>query len=433
MRILIRGGKPPHVPLAPEPSLARWGWGIFGANVGNTLFLESVYRAVNTPSSEVTVDSLYVELTKRPDEIAAEINERFDLYVIPLANAFRGAFLPSLKRLTAVISRLDIPVVVVGVGGQAEIGSAMSGSDVDEATTEFVRAVLQRSSSVGVRGEDTARYLLSLGFGPDDVPVIGCPSLFDHAGDLVIREDDAELGPESPIAMNITPSAGVEELVRHNTARYPRLTYIPQEHHELAMLLWGTDAAAGHPELPLHTGHPLYQEDRIRFFLDPRTWLGFMREQRFAFGTRIHGTIAALAAGTPGVLLAHDARTLELARYHRIPHRLLADGELDAARLHAAASFDDFNGFMPEAFRRYVYFLSQNGVPNIHQPGEANPEYAELLDAVAFPPGVRTFANESTPFERELLRKLEWLRQGAAEDKNRWRGGYVPEWKPRAS
>src|SRR5699024_4704034 len=140
-----------------------------------------------------------------------------------------------------------------------------------------------------------------------------------------------------------------------------------QEHHELAMLLWGTEADRKRPRLPLNTRHRLYVEDRIRFFLDPQRWREFMRTQAFAFGSRIHGTIGALAAGTPGVLLAHDSRTLELADYHRIPKVLLDGGRVEATRLYEEADFEPFNRFMPEAMKRYSAFLNRNGVPNIHQ------------------------------------------------------------------
>jgi polysaccharide pyruvyl transferase WcaK-like protein len=50
-----------------------------------------------------------------------------------------------------------------------------------------------------------------------------------------------------------------------------------------------------------------------------------MRETDFVFGSRIHGSIAAVLSGTPSYLLAHDARTLELARYFDLPHRPMAD------------------------------------------------------------------------------------------------------------
>ena len=428
MRTLIRGGKPPHVPLSPEAALARWGWGVFGGNVGNTLFLQSVYRAINTPHNDVKVDSLYIEQNREPAKLAQQINESFDMYVLPLANAFRPEFSRSLTNLTEVIERLNIPTVVTGVGGQAKIGSDQRNPELDKTVLRFARAVLDKTPSIGVRGDLTAEYLQSIGVPSDSIDIIGCPSLFDHNGDLRIEKRSSQLTTNSAIAMNLTIHWAVEELVNSHVNKYPNLTYVPQEASELAMLLWGTEVSRARPDLPLHKDHELFREDRIRFFLDPVRWREFMNAQEFAFGTRIHGIIAALSAGTPAFLLAGDSRTLELAQYHRIPHRV--DLHADAAELYDSANFDEFNSFMKVGFDRYVSFLDRNAVPHIHAPGHSNPEYERQLESTPFPPPVRTFAKEMSVSERELLRKLEWLRQGAAEDKKRWIGGYRPEWRP---
>ncbi len=432
MRILVRGGKPPHVPVSPEASLARWGWGIFGANVGNTLFLESVYRAVNVPSAEVSVDSLYVEQTKSPAELAAEINEQFDVYVLPLANAFRANFERSLTKLTQVIEHLTIPVVVPGIGGQSGIGDAMGG--LDTATKAFVAAVLDRSASIGVRGERTAQYLRSLGFPESTVDIIGCPSMFDNNGDVVVTKRVERLDEDSAIAINVSPADGAEAFVEWHTEKYKRLIYVPQEHAELAMLLWGDTTPAPSRLLPTHSSHTLYREGRIRFFLDPTTWHEFMRTQDFAFGMRIHGTIAALAAGTPAMLLAHDSRTLELAEYHRIPYRAIGADlpVVDAADAYGSVDFAELNAFRHEAKDRYIAFWRRNGVPTIHDPGQANPSYEDDLHQVDFPAGIGPIASIMSPTERELLRKLNWLRQGNSVDAGRWVGGYMPNWKPKA-
>ena len=94
--------------------------------------------------------------------------------------------------------------------------------------------------------------------------------------------------------------------------------------------------------VPIYLDHPLVASDRIRFCLDPKTWFDHLATYEFSFGTRIHGNIAAVLAGTPAVVLAHDSRTLELAAYHKIPHRQLRslDGRVDPVELHAEADWD---------------------------------------------------------------------------------------------
>ncbi len=126
-------------------------------------------------------------------------------------------------------------------------------------------------------------------------------------------------------------------------ARYPNLRYIAQDLATLELLLWGESerAARQADKLPLHTSHPLFVENKVRFFVDPWPWIEHLRTVDFAFGTRIHGNIAALLAGTPAYVLAHDSRTLELARYFEIPHRRITDvaPETDAAELYAEADY----------------------------------------------------------------------------------------------
>jgi len=435
-RVLVRSGKAPHHVVSPEGSLARNGWGVFGANVGNLLFTNSVFRAVNVDNAKVVSDSLITELSGRHSaEYISRINEEFDAFVVPLANAFRPQFQTSLGRLTAAIERLRIPVVVVGVGVQALAeagGRATAGDEMDATARAFVRAVLDRSASIGVRGETTADYLSGLGFGGDLVDIIGCPSLHDEPSPVPIQKRVAEIDLNAPIAMSVTPSApGMGAIVAANAEKYRDLVYIPQEHHELAMLMWDERIKTDDDRLPLHREHVLYRSGRIRFFVDPTTWKDFLAGREFSFGTRIHGTIAALAAGTPGVLLSHDARTLELARYHRIPHHLAnGDEDFDAAVLYAAADFGEFNAFRREGFERYTAFLERNGLHHIFEDGYANPAYDELLRTTPYPPGVPPLLAETTNTEAELAARVRWLRQGAREDKGRWTGGYIPPFRP---
>ncbi|WP_162243160.1 MULTISPECIES: polysaccharide pyruvyl transferase family protein [unclassified Leifsonia] len=404
--------------------------------MGNLLFTNSVFRAVNVRGATTVSDSLLTELPGgQADEYIDRINNEFDLFVIPLANAFRPQYEASLKRLTTVIRRLKIPVVVTGVGVQAlEVseGGLSAGQQLDTSAREFMTAVLERSASVGVRGERTAAYLSALGFGQRNVEIIGCPSLYDQAvAAPMVKRVDA-ITETSPLAINITPSApGIGGVVQHNVEKYRDLVYVPQEHHELGMLLWGDKIKHSDARLPLHADHELYREDRIRFFVDPASWYEFMRGRDFAFGTRIHGTIAALAAGTPGVLISHDERTRELADYHRIPYHQADDSSVfDAAALYEGADFSEFNAFRAESFQRYTEFLEHNDVAHIFTPGNENPDYDAQLAATAYPEGVGPIGAAGTDAVAQLIDRVRWLRQGAGADKKRGHGGYVPPFRP---
>ena len=61
-------------------------------------------------------------------------------------------------------------------------------------------------------------------------------------------------------------------LVARQTARYPNLVYVPQDIDTLELLVWGEPVADVAPDdaRPVHPDHPLFREDRVRFFVDPR-------------------------------------------------------------------------------------------------------------------------------------------------------------------
>ncbi|WP_333662024.1 polysaccharide pyruvyl transferase family protein [Acinetobacter sp.] len=434
-RILVRSGKSPYDILSAEASLASNGWGAFGANSGNLLFQMATFKTLSIPNTEVISDSLFLELGKINDEQIERINAEFDMFVIPLANAFRESFVKSLNNLTKIIKRLTIPVVVIGVGAQVKNNKDFSTipDQVNEATREFVSAVLDRSSSIGVRGEITKGYLKNLGFSDSSIDIIGCPSLYMYGSNLQVKNNNTELNSQSQIAMNVTPSATKSAtLIAEATNNYPNLTYIPQEHTDLAMMIWGDER--GQPkdiQIPIHLQHPLYLQNRMRFFVDAIPWIDYLRQQQFSFGTRIHGNIAAILAQTPALVITHDSRTLELVNHHAIPHRTIdsIDASTTIKELYTAADYTEFNKRHPKAFEEYLNFLKRNDIENIFESKYDNEQnkFDNFLTSLKFPPAVEVSRYSDNVID-DIYSKLRWLRQGMQADKNRkFAGAYIPD------
>ncbi len=110
---MLRARKGPFDVASPEATLER---NLIGTNSGNLIFLHAAYKLL------ATRDAAMATYGGRPDPNDADwINERHDVYVIPLANAFRASFEPHLIALTRLIERLRIPVVVLGVGAQSNL------------------------------------------------------------------------------------------------------------------------------------------------------------------------------------------------------------------------------------------------------------------------------------------------------------------------
>lgn len=410
-RILLRALKDPFRVFSPEETFEQ---NRLGDNSGNLIFSHAAYKLLATSNTEITTRF-------RPKSYDPQkINETQDVFVVPLANAFRRSYVNGLRALTQVIEKLTIPVVVLGVGVQTDVhGDREYLRPIDDAVKAFCRAVLDRSHTIGVRGEVTEDYLRTLGFSA--VEQIGCPSMFLHGDSLRIEKSKAALGPQDRVAMTISPYvSSMASVVANHHQKYPNLRYIPQDLQTLGTLLYGDarDSRGKVSPIPIHTSHPLFVEDKVRMFVDPSTWMDYLSGFDFNFGTRIHGTIAALLAGTPGFLFAHDSRTLELARYFDIPHRIM-DGlpsDVDAADLYAEADYTALNEGHKARFETMIRFLTKHDLGNTFADGESAARFDQRVSQVSFPPAVQplhTLTND------ELQTRLQWLHDRHVETKKK--------------
>jgi hypothetical protein len=378
-RVLLRTPRTPFEALGLEKVLAE---GLIAGNAGNLVFLHAAYRLLATPGTEITPD----RLAARPED-AERINAEHDVYVIPFANAFRRQFKANLDRWTALISRLRIPVVILGVGAQSDLDYRLEPlADMDESVRAFVRAVLDRGPSIGVRGEFTARYLEHLGF--HDVEVIGCPSVFLNGPHMNVQKKVPRLGPDARIAFNTAPSqAEAGPLLDALQHRFANLAYVAQDQASLELLILGRIRRAPSPPagFPAESGHPLVRGHRLRVFAEPWPWIDFLRGQDFTFGSRAHGNLVSVAAGTPSYILAHDSRTLELARYFDIPHRPLREVQptLDPATLYDEADYGPLNSGHAARWATFERYLRRHGLDHVFAAGGAE-AFDERIASTAY-------------------------------------------------
>ncbi|MFF5070410.1 polysaccharide pyruvyl transferase family protein [Micromonospora olivasterospora] len=402
-RILLRAKKGPFDVYSPEETFER-NW--IGENAGNLVFSHAAHKILRTATAEITSS----EFRANPHD-ADEINERYDVFVVPLANAFRRSYAHRLVNMTRLIERLKIPVVVLGVGVQTDVkGDREYLRPIDDGVKRFVKAVLDRSHTIGVRGEITESYLRALGFSA--VEVIGCPSMFLHGDNLRVEKKKATLTVEDRVALTISPYVkSMAKVIASHHRRYPNLRYIPQDLKTLGTLLFG-DAPEDRGKsaaIPIHTSHPLFVEDKVRMFVDPWTWMDYLSGFDFNFGTRIHGTITALIAGTPGYLFAHDSRTLELARYFDIPHRIMKEvpADVDAIELHDEADYTALNNGHKARFETMMEFLARHDLGNSFADGDSATRFDRQVAATTYPPAVRA---QTATDPAELIARIQWLR-----------------------
>ncbi|MFJ5839790.1 polysaccharide pyruvyl transferase family protein [Streptomyces shenzhenensis] len=407
-RILIRSGKSPFHVATPTEFIQQ---DLIGTNTGNLLFSDSAHKMLTTPDTEVVSNGIR---TNASPERAAEINEQYDAFIVPLANAFRPSFHASLDRLSTLIEQLTIPVVVFGVG--AQVGDDYE-TDVlkpmEASVKRFISAVLNRLASIGVRGELTARYLTGLGFGSDKIDIMGCPSMFLY-GDRFPEIRATEISADSRIALNLSPNAipvgDITGIAHHVWERYPGLTYYAQNTSDAELLLWGdTSPESGRQDaFPRQLSHAMLQENKVRMPLDPATWIDELSDYDFAYGTRIHGNIAALLAGTPAVVLTHDSRTLELCRYFDIPHRQLSalPGDTDPRDLYENADYSAMIKGHGERFERIVAFLDRNGLRNTYTHGDGGAAFEDRLATLDLPPSLPVWDGSDDGYMRYRVSRL---------------------------
>jgi hypothetical protein len=425
VRIVMRAGKAPHTVLPPEATGAFGRVGTFATNTGNQLFANAVYRHLNTPDTQILTDGMSLQQPGVTPADVERLNAEAHAVALPLANAFRPDFLEHLNRLADLVEQLTIPVTVIGVGGQAPLGVSLKdvNDEVNQATTRFVRAILDHSASIGVRGALTAQYLVDLGFPADQIDQIGCPSLYDYDA----RPAKAPVAPaaQASFAVTLTPTIAADaRLLAQNRERYPDLLYIAQDYKDLRLLLWG-EPVPSYPEgIPATPDHPVYQAGQMAMCLDPRTWYELLAQRDFGFGTRFHGIVAALNAGIPAMLLAHDSRTLELAEYHSIPYLPLDPAQdYDALALWEQTDMAPFHANLEAGRQAYIAFLERNGFA--HTFAEPNPEYEEMLAGLEYPPPVFPLGTTAQTFAE----RLHWLWQGPGPDARRAARWHQPEFR----
>lgn len=415
----MRAGMSPLDNLTPFQMITR---NTIGNNMGNMLFPYGIFRTLMTEDTQIDTirfDKIPLE-RKAIHEKAREINAEYDYLVLPFANAFRRSFIGELRKVTRLVEKLTIPCIVVGAGLQAPSGKEPEDPELAAVTKRFVKAILKKSDCLGLRGEQTAMYLQKLGFhAEEDFTVIGCPSLFTYGKELPIP-DCKELTSYSKVSMNskICLPQNFHDFMERSSQQIEDHYYIPQVIEEIYRMYAGVPFPKKFgkkiPEhFPADFSHPVYTQDRARSFVNVRSWLDFLGGMDFSFGSRVHGNIAAILAGTPAYIFVSDARILELVNYHKIPHSMIEEitEKTSIFDIYEKTDFGSVHQGHEIRFMHYLDFLRKNGLETIYDK-DGNPGrvyFDEKIQEINFHPGVHAFSAVSVQEQVERLDKT-WNR-----------------------
>lgn len=361
-KYLMRSGINPLEYKTPQDLLGR---DYIGTNLGNLIYVYGIFRNLSSEETQIYSDH-YGSLDP------VQINKEYDGYIIALADAIRPDFVGQLKQMTKLIKQLTIPVYLIGMGVRApyNVDPMTLHFDFDDTVREFIRAILEKSAIVGLRGQITAQYLTNLGFveGRDHM-AIGCPSMYSFGPHLSIK-DPVTISTDSLITTNLSKpaSAAIKSYIHNIHVQYPNATFLPQGYDEFKLVYSGSSVfnSKGYPssldDIEYSSGNP-------KFFLNAPTWINYMKTVDLSFGTKLHGNIVATIAGTPSITIPLDARMKELIDYHDLPFLLPKDiGPKDSLQtLVNKVDFHSPEKKQRENYERFVDFLKKNGLSPVSQ------------------------------------------------------------------
>lgn len=358
MKILMRANMYPENAFSPLEVISK---DKVGTNIGNMLFPYSITRWLYKDNEKIEIESCIDWHNKT----AKEINDNYDMLLLPFANAFRSDFISTINHWTALIKQLTIPCIVIGIGLQAKIDSGFE-LPFNKDVYDFCSAVLEKSNSIGVRGEITRKYLIHIGIPADKVVTIGCPSMYMNGNDPipVTKKDFSEI---QKISFNSTQFSPTIPLINQWMKQYSNSCFVAQETWVLVLLYSGYQDRSIFNNYICDYNHPVFKEGRLVSFTDTLSWLHFLYSNiGLSVGARIHGNIASTIAGVPTLIIATDTRVQELADFFDIPCRSYKDIDITNESLekwYNETDFEKINKRYPEALAIYCRFLDDNQVP----------------------------------------------------------------------
>lgn len=284
-------------------------------------------------------------------------------------------------RAVEVLEKVKLPVYAIGVGAQASQNRKI---ELSEGSKRFWSIVAERSAAIGVRGAFSAETLRQNGI--KNVEVVGCPSIFRTRNrDLQIRVPDQREIRKVAFSLrreaDHSYTADPETYLRNQKAALLKVDGQSEmvmsshgEQEEKAFFL--RDEAAKQKAVtefvrtkwwdgPDDEAMRRIYEKQLFSFFDVERYDQFAQSIDLAVGYRVHGVLPAVAHGVPGVLVAYDTRSQELAETLKIPvvpEAALAEGGWRA--VYQEAALNGLSKSYAHSYDRMRDFLDKNGVPH---------------------------------------------------------------------
>ncbi|MDK1491805.1 polysaccharide pyruvyl transferase family protein [Sinorhizobium sp. 7-81] len=293
------------------------------SNTGNYLIGEGALRAIAPHAKQVPFWHLY-NCSKNGVGLE-EFNNNFDICVFTCANLLRKGL--SADAEAEVLSKLKMPIVMLGIGLQNRRDLENS---LPEGTKRLLDVLKEREHYFLTRGFETAGFLKDQGFSY--VQPTGCPSIYFMPHNM--RASLKKL-PHVKVGKARTIFSGY--LGANHDAIVDAITLAPEDsrpqyviqdeflHFDMKVEANGDgrvyDSASGTMlgELSYSGTERLKTPFDIRTFFDTNQWRAWASSMDFNFGRRFHGSIIAMQAAVPSLMVAVDDRMREMLGYTGLP------------------------------------------------------------------------------------------------------------------
>ncbi len=331
-------------------------------NLGNMIHRMAMIQMMECDRANSSQINLFRLMNKvgSATSAAALLDRNFDGLVLTMSNMLRpDASEPGMGEL---IRNIRIPVYCFGLGIQNAL------PDGDEKALmpdilDLLRALDDKSTIFGVRGETTLAWLKTIGI--KNAKALGCPSMFAYPKNIMsvaAPVQPARFITAGHLAMTNQQDSRGHKLMRGFRAISPSYVFQGEVAHFKELLYCNIyDEATQTLErgviAPYIEKRMCYQPpfDRYYSFSESSSWRQACAQFDVYVGDRIHCGVAALQVGVPALILYADARVQELAAYHGIPSCSLDDFEAKGPR---AVIEENLNAGSIETFKdRYCHVL----------------------------------------------------------------------------
>lgn len=326
------------------------------SNTGNYLIGEGALQALAAGTQHIPFWHLYNCCNNGSG--LDEINEAFDICVFTCANLLRKGLSADAEAM--VLSQLDMPVVMLGIGIQRCDDLAES---LPEGTKKLLEVLKAKEHYFLTRGQPTAEFLRGQGFSY--VKPTGCPSTYFHPANTraaLSRLGSVKVGHGKTVFSGYLGATAdsIADVNALMTADVPASYVIQDEplHFDMQVEPNGDErvynAATGEiiGKRAFKFSDQLNRPLNLHAFFSPPQWRSWMSTMEFNFGRRFHGSMISLQAGVPSLMVAVDDRMREMLEFTGLPY--VDAGAVNGSNDRAALVADHIAGLdIPAVIAHY--------------------------------------------------------------------------------